>query len=203
MEIYENYPCLRAMDKDIEIATSIITNAFKAGCKLLTCGNGGSAADSEHISGELLKSFITTRPIDRDLEEKLLGLGMGKEEASALEKGYPVIPLVSLTSFSTAYSNDKNPALVFAQAVNALGREGDVLWAITTSGNSRNTLLAAIVAKAKGMKIIAMTGEDGGAIKEYADVTLRVPARETYRVQEYHLPVYHHICHEIEERLKK
>lgn len=203
MEIYENYPCLRATDKDIEIATSIITDAFKAGCKLLTCGNGGSAADSEHISGELLKSFITPRPIDRALEEKLLGLGMGKEEASALEKGYPVIPLVSLTSFSTAYSNDKNPALVFAQAVNALGREGDVLWAITTSGNSRNTLLAAIVAKAKGMKIIAMTGEDGGAIKEYADVTLRVPARETYRVQEYHLPVYHHICHEIEERLKK
>lgn len=203
MEIYENYPCLREMDKDIEIATSIITDAFRAGFKLLTCGNGGSAADSEHISGELLKSFITSRPIDRALEEKLLALGMGKEDASALEKGYPVIPLVSLTSFSTAYSNDKNPALVFAQAVNALGREGDVLWAITTSGNSRNTLLAAIVAKAKGMKVIAMTGEDGGAIKEYADVTLRVPARETYRVQEYHLPVYHHICHEIEERLKK
>lgn len=201
MGIYENYPELREISNDIEKAISILEKSLRSGNKILLCGNGGSAADSEHISGELLKSFMKPRPIDCNLRERLIKDGMDESIADSLEKGLPAIPLVSLTALMTAFSNDRTPESVFAQGVNALGYEGDVLWALTTSGNSENTLYAAMVARAKGLHVIAMTGSKGGKIKDKADVTIKVPSDETYRVQEYHLPIYHYICQELESRL--
>ena len=180
MGIYEEYRELVAVKNDIERAVDILCYCFESGHKLLICGNGGSAADSEHISGELLKSFMRPRPIDKALKDSLLAMGMNESAVASLEKGFPAIPLVSLTALSTAFSNDRLPETVFAQGVNALGNPGDVLIALTTSG---------------------MTGSKGGKISGISDICIKAPADETYKVQEYHLPIYHHICAEIEKRL--
>lgn len=198
MAIYEAYPELLTIASNIDEAVKIIIKCYEKGNKLLICGNGGSAADAEHISGELLKSFTIPRPIGKELKRSLVELGMEESIADTLEMGLPAIPLISLTSLSTAFSNDRNPETVFAQGVNALGKNGDVLIALTTSGNSKNVLYAAMMAKAKGIKVIAMTGRSGGKIRNIADITLMPPSTETYRVQEYHLPIYHHICAEVE-----
>ena len=201
MGIYEEYRELVAVKDDIERAVDILCYCFESGHKLLICGNGGSAADSEHISGELLKSFMRTRPIDKALKDSLLAMGMNESAVASLEKGFPAIPLVSLMALSTAFSNDRLPETVFAQGVNALGNPGDVLIALTTSGNSANTLYAAMTAKAKGLNVISLTGSKGGKISGISDICIKAPADETYKVQEYHLPIYHHICAEIENRL--
>ncbi len=201
MGIYEEYRELVAVKDDIERAVDILCYCFGSGHKLLICGNGGSAADSEHISGELLKSFMRPRPIDKALKDSLLAMGMNESAVASLEKGFPAIPLVSLTALSTAFSNDRLPETVFAQGVNALGNPGDVLIALTTSGNSANTLYAAMTAKAKGLNVISLTGSKGGKISGISDICIKAPADETYKVQEYHLPIYHHICAEIEKRL--
>lgn len=190
------------MKKDILAAIEILTDSAKNG-KILTCGNGGSAADSEHISGELLKSFVLKREIDCGLKQNLVNL-FGEEGqflADNLQGGIKCIPLTSLISFNTAYLNDCNEKMVFAQSVNALGASGDTLVAISTSGNAKNVGYAAKVAKAKGMNVVALTGEKGGALKDVADVTLAVPATETFMVQEYHIRVYHLLCMAVESEL--
>lgn len=170
--------------------------------KVLVCGNGGSAADSEHISGELLKGFLLKRPVSNELRNKLASMfDDGGFIADNLQMGVKCIPLVALTSASTAFLNDCNPHLVFAQLVNSLACAGDVLIAISTSGNSKNVVYAAKVAKALGVKVVAFTGKSGGALKQIADVTLNVPSSVTYLIQEYHLPVYHLICMCVENEL--
>lgn len=170
--------------------------------KILVCGNGGSAADSEHISGELLKGFLLKRPVPGGLRGKLAGMfDDGDFIADNLQMGVRCIPLVSLTSASTAFLNDCNPGFVYAQLVNSLACVGDVLIAISTSGNSKNVVYAAKVAKALGVKVVALTGESGGALKQIADITLNVPGSVTYLIQEYHLPVYHLICMCVENEL--
>ena len=200
-ELLKRYPALAECEKDISAAVDTLCAVFRAGGKLLLCGNGGSAADCEHISGELLKGFLDKREIPRGEREEMLS--RCPEIAPLIDRlqtGFPAIPLPSLTSLISAAANDLDPSLAYAQAVMALGRPGDALIAISTSGNAENVYKAALTAKAKGMPVVALTGKTGGRLAKIADVAVRVPETETYRVQELHLPVYHYICAETERR---
>ncbi len=185
-------PCKEAMER---IATAIV-EMHKSGGKLLLCGNGGSAADCEHISGELLKGFLSKRPLPKDALP-----GLEDEIREKLQRGIGAVPLTSLSALGTAFANDVDPALSFAQAVLALGQRADVVLGISTSGNAKNVAAALAVAKAMGLKTVALTGEHGGKLKKIADVTLAVPETETYKVQQLHLPAYHAICAEAERVL--
>lgn len=171
--------------------------------KILVCGNGGSCADSEHIAGELLKSFVLKRKVSQDFKQKLQEM-YGEEGAfiaDNLQQGVKCIPLTSFSAYNTAFLNDCNADMLYAQLVNVLGEAGDVLIAISTSGNSKNVVYAAKIAKAKGIKVIALTGEGGGKLKDLADVLLNVPSRIVYKIQEMHLPLYHLICLCVESEL--
>ena len=181
-------PALSGIAGEIETVVDAICRMHREGGKLLLCGNGGSAADCEHISGELLKGFLMRREPDTEVPGEL-------------QRGVAAIPLPSLSASLSAFANDVEPSLVYAQLVYALGRQGDVFMGLSTSGNSRNVVQAARVAKSLGLVTVGLTGESGGALAEICDCTVRVPAKETYLVQEYHLPVYHAICAEVERRL--
>jgi D-sedoheptulose 7-phosphate isomerase len=176
--------------------------AYASGKQLLLCGNGGSASDAEHIAGELMKGFLKKRPLEEALQKRLREIGgpEGGKIGRLLQQGMPAISLVSQTALGTAVINDIDGDMIFAQQVNALGQQGDVLWALSTSGNSRNVVAAAIVARARGIKVVGFTGQGGGALKAYADVLLNVPYVETHLVQEAHLPIYHALCAMLEER---
>ncbi|MBO5273756.1 MAG: SIS domain-containing protein [Clostridia bacterium] len=201
-EHISRYPSLAPIAEEIQGAVDTILTCYRSGGKLLLCGNGGSAADSAHIVGELMKSFKFRRAIDSSLAEKLRSLGDdGAYLAEKLEGALPAVALTEASALNSAYANDNDPAAVYAQQVNGLGREGDILLTLTTSGNSRNCLLAAVAAKAKGMCVIAFTGEGGGKIASLANVLIAVPECETYRVQELHLPVYHAICAAVEKEI--
>ena len=194
-ELVKRYPVLESVKGQIEDAYKILETCYENGGKLLIAGNGGSAADCEHIAGELLKSFKLSRPLPGKFREALLSMGEdGRRVAEKTEGGLPVVSLCGHPAFATAYANDKDAAFVYAQQICALGRDKDVLLAVSTSGNSVNCLYAVLAAKAKGMKTILLTGGMGGAIGKRADLSLIVPEKETYRVQELHLPVYHCIC---------
>ena len=184
-------PCRAAME---QIVSAIVT-MHRAGGKLLLCGNGGSASDCEHISGELLKGFLSKRPIGDELPM------LDGDIRAKLQRGIGAVPLPSLSALSTAFSNDVDPMLTFAQGVYALGQKGDVVLGLSTSGNAKNVIAAMKVAKAMGLKTIAMTGESGGEMKKIADISLCVPETETYKVQQLHLPAYHAICAEAERIL--
>ena len=168
--------------------------------KILVCGNGGSASDSEHIVGELMKSFILSRPIKNELKEKILNSFPCDANylIENLEIPLEAISLVSQTSIQTAFSNDNAPDLTFAQQVLGYGKPGDILIAISTSGNSKNVIFASEIAKIKNLKIIALTGKSGGKLKSIADVLINVPASDTFIIQEYHLPIYHTLCYALE-----
>ena len=196
------YPVLESCRADIQNAYFLIEQSYTKGGKLLICGNGGSAADAEHIVGELMKSFVLERKIDTDLQKKLCAVDseMGAVLAEHLQGAMPAIALDGHFALSTAYANDCQPLLCFAQQVNGFGKPGDVFFGITTSGDSKNVLYAATVAKAKGMKVIGLTGERESKLSSMADVCIRVPRQETYQVQELHLPVYHTLCLMLEER---
>ena len=199
--LIERKPELAVCRADIERATDLLYNAYLNKGTILICGNGGSASDAEHISGELLKGFLMRRTPDEETVKKL-GEALGScEQAAKLQGGIPAIPLISLTSVLSAFANDVDPELVFAQLVYAFVRENDAFWGLSTSGNSKNVVAAAKVARGLGIPAIAMTGESGGKLNDICDVTINVPAKETYQVQEYHLPVYHAICAELEERV--
>ena len=185
-------PCKAAMEQ----ITAAIVCMHENGGKLLLCGNGGSAADCEHISGELLKGFLSKRPLP---EDSLTGLE--DELRTKLQRGIGAVPLTSLSALGSAFANDVDPTLSYAQAVLALGQKNDVVLGISTSGNAKNVAAALKVARAMGLKTLAMTGEKGGLLKEIADVTLTVPETETYKVQQLHLPAYHAICAEVERIL--
>lgn len=194
----KRYPELASCAEDTELVTGAFVACYNAGGKILICGNGGSAADAEHISGELLKGFMQKRPITENERESLSALG---QVADKLQRGIPAVPLTSLSAALSAFANDVDPELVFAQLVFALGKENDLVVGLSTSGNSKNVVAALEVAKARGIKTVAMTGASGGKLSEIADITVKVPATETYKVQEYHLPVYHAICAEAERRI--
>ena len=199
-KLLKRYPELTVVSEDIEKAVEMLTDMYKNGGKLLCCGNGGSASDSEHIVGELMKSFKIKRPIKKELCEALAQYGdEGVALSQALESTLPAISLTGHVSLSTAYGNDKNMYMVFAQQVNGFGNKGDTLLALTTSGNSKNCIYAAIVAKAKGMKVIGITGKNDSKLSSIADICIKLPEIETYLVQELTLPVYHYICSRLEK----
>ena len=201
--LLKRYPELEACASEIYAAAEILKNAARRGNKFLICGNGGSAADADHISGELLKSFCKKRPVDKELAEKLKKLDSeaGGDLAAKLQGGIPVIALTFHNALSTAFGNDVDPVLAFAQQCYVFGKEGDVFWGLSTSGNAKNVYSAALVAKAQGLKLIGMTGQGGGKLKTICDVCIGVPRLETYEVQELHLPVYHALCLYLEESL--
>lgn len=171
--------------------------------KILTCGNGGSAADSEHIASELLKSFLLKRKISAELKDKLIKeYGEdGSLIATNIQCGLKCIPLTSFYAFNSAFLNDCNGEMAFAQLVNALGDEEDVLFVTSTSGNSKNVCYAAELAKIKGLKVIALTGKDGGKLKQIADILINVPSDIVYKIQEIHIQVYHLLCIGIENEI--
>lgn len=193
-------PQLEICRNSIEEALSILKQCYSNGGKVLICGNGGSAADSEHIVGELMKGFMKKRKICCEDADKIRACFPDecKYLSENLQGALPAISLVSQSAVSSAFINDVEPDMVFAQQVYGYGREGDVLIGLSTSGNSRNVVNAIKVAKAFGVKTIGFTGESGGIMKGLCGVTISVPAKETYRVQEYHLPVYHALCAMIE-----
>ena len=195
-ELYVRYPRLKGCEGEIAKAFEILLASFRNGGKVLTCGNGGSAADAEHIVGELLKKFRRPRAIDGAVAAKLPA-----ELVAKLEGALPAVSLVSMSGILTAFANDVAWETAFAQQVYGLGAAGDVLIALSTSGNSANCVNAALVAQAKGLKVIALTGAAGGRLGELADAAIRVPETETYRIQELHLPVYHALCEALEEAL--
>jgi D-sedoheptulose 7-phosphate isomerase len=198
--LVERYPQLAENKIRIEQAFELLKESFAQGKKLLVCGNGGSACDAEHIVGELLKSFKRHRNIDGSVQEKLLAFGEnGVYLSQKLEGALPAISLNSQTGIMTAFANDKAWDATFAQQVYGLGEDGDVLVCLSTSGNSQNCVLASLVAKAKGIKTIALTGEGGGKLQQICDCIIAVPERETYKVQELHLPIYHCLCAMLEE----
>ena len=200
--LYERYPQLEACRKDISEAYGILCNSFASGGKLLIAGNGGSASDAEHIVGELMKGFLKPRHVPESLEQALmeadseLGPVLGKRLQGAL----PAIALDGEIALSTAFQNDVDPQLCFAQQVLGYGKAGDVFLGISTSGNSRNVVYAAVTARAMGMKVIGLTGASESRLSKITDVCIRVPETETYKVQELHLPVYHALCLMLEER---
>ena len=174
---------------------------YEDGGKLLVGGNGGSAADSEHIVGELMKGFCKKRKISTDLAEKLENINedLGLELGKCLQGALKAIAITGHTGLTTAFANDVDPNMIFAQQVYGYGDNKDILLCISTSGNSKNLIYAAITAKAKGMKVITLTGKDGGKLKEYSDISIIVPENETFKIQELHLPIYHALCLELEE----
>ena len=199
-ELIDRYPKLGSIKKDIEVAYELIKNMYKDGGKLLVGGNGGSAADSEHIVGELMKGFCKKRKISTDLAEKLENINedLGLELGKCLQGALKAIAITGHTGLTTAFANDVDPNMIFAQQVYGYGDNKDILLCISTSGNSKNLIYAAITAKAKGMKVITLTGKNGGRLKEYSDISIIVPENETFKIQELHLPIYHALCLELE-----
>lgn len=199
-ELIQNYPSLEVCLPQIDKAVASLIACYANHHKVLVCGNGGSAADSEHIVGELMKGFLLNRKLDVSIQQDLKKLFPERADylISNLQGALPAISLVSQTSLSTAFSNDKAPDLAFAQQVLGYGEVGDILLGISTSGNSSNVLYASQIAKYKGMSIISLTGRSGGKLRELSDVLIAAPADETFKIQEFHLPIYHAICAAIE-----
>ena len=204
-QLIERYPALSVCENDIRKAAKAIIDSYEKGGKLLVAGNGGSAADSDHICGELLKSFVKIRKPEDTFLEKLKGSdsATGEYLSDKLQGSLPAIALTNQSALMTASLNDVDGNVMFAQQVNGYGKPEDVFLGITTSGNSADVIYATVVAKAKGLKTIALTGKSGGKIKNLADITIIVPANETFMIQEFHLPVYHALCLEIEEHFWK
>lgn len=202
-QLIVRYPALNGVSEEIKSACDLLEKSYRDGGKILVAGNGGSAADSEHIVGELMKSFIKPRVIPEDFSKRLKEMDeeKGSVLSNCLQQGIPAISLTGHPALSTAYLNDVEGTVGFAQQVYGYGKPEDTFFAISTSGNSQNILYAAITARAMGIKVIGLTGSTGGNLKKYADILISVPETETYKVQEYHLPVYHAICLELEERL--
>lgn len=194
--LVKRYPQLVVCKKDINNAFTVIKECYENKGKLLIAGNGGSAADAEHIVGELMKGFKSPRRLTEIEKEKLISVNdeLGTVLANNLQGALPAIALDGHVALTTAYMNDCEPLLCFAQQINGYGNKGDVFLGISTSGNSKNVLYAATVAKARGMKVIGLTGKKDSKLSEIADTCIRVPETETYMIQELHLPVYHCLC---------
>ncbi len=200
--LIDRYPKLAVCKEDIKKTYELLEAAYSNGRKLLVCGNGGSASDSEHIVGELMKEFKLKRKVYSEHAAALKEIDpeLGPMLAEHLQGALPAISLTGHSSLQTAFMNDAVPELVFAQQVNGYGKPGDVFLGISTSGNSKNVLYAAVNAKAKGLSVIGLTGAKENKLMRYADVCIRVPETETYIIQEYHLPVYHCLCLMLEDK---
>ena len=200
-DLIERHPSLDGCKDDIARALEIMTECYKNGGKILLCGNGGSAADCEHIVGELLKDFLIKRPLSDELRADMRKRGpdISDETLDMLQLGLPAISLPSIVGFNTAFCNDRSAELVYAQGVMSLGKPGDVLIAISTLGNAKNVLRAAEVAKGLGLSLIGLTGMGGGALSTLCDSSVRVPECETYKIQELHIAVYHYLCAMLEK----
>lgn len=199
--LIKRYPSLSICRNDIHNAYCILKQTYAEGHKLLVCGNGGSASDSEHIVGELMKEFKLKRKVFREQADAMKAIDpeLGAILANHLQGALPAISLTGHSSLTTAFMNDSLPELIFAQQVNGYGVPGDAFLGISTSGNSRNVLFAAVAAKAKGMKVLGLTGSRPCKLFQLTDVCIQVPETETYRIQELHLPVYHCLCMMLEE----
>lgn len=200
--LVEAYPDLQRCSSDILRAAELLSKSFEAGGKLLVCGNGGSAADAEHIVGELMKGYRLARQIHDGPRNNLIAAfpQEGSYLADHLQGALPAISLVSQSALISAFANDVAPDMVYAQQVFGYGREGDALWAISTSGNAANVLNAARVAHGVGLRVIGLTGPDGGQLKALSDVCICAPGGNTPGVQERHLPIYHAICAALEDQ---
>ena len=185
-ELFERYPALQICEKDIEDALKLLIDTYKNDGKVLVCGNGGSAADSEHIVGELMKGFMLKREVDDGR--------IPENMRCNLQGALPAISLVSQSGVLSAFINDVEPEMMYAQLVYGYGKEGDLLICLSTSGNSKNCVSAAEVAKSIGVKVLSLTGEKESRLSQISDCTVKVPDTETFKVQEYHLPVYHFLC---------
>jgi D-sedoheptulose 7-phosphate isomerase len=198
--LIKRYPSLKTVKNDINAAFDILTASYSNGSKLLIAGNWGSASDAEHIAGELMKTFSKKRNLpDSFIDDiKKVDTEIAEYLIPRMQPGLPTIALSGHASLNTACINDIDGNITFAQQVYGYGKENDVLLAISTSGNSKNVLYATAVARVKKLKIIALTGEGGGKLKQYADVCISVPETETWKIQELHLPVYHCLCQMLE-----
>lgn len=204
-ELIGRYPALAGCRRDVEAAFGALERCFDSGGKLLVCGNGGSAADSDHIVGELQKGFLKKRRLSGELAERLAATdaSLGPRLARFLQEGLPAVNLAAGAALQTACANDQSPELVFAQAVLSLGKPGDALLAISTSGNAANVNAALVVARSLGLVTIGLTGATGGDMRNRCDVVIRAPGTRTFEVQEHHLPIYHCLCAMIEQRFFK
>ena len=200
--LVERYPSLDFVKDDIVAAYLLMEEAYENGGKLLVAGNGGSAADAEHIVGELMKGFKLSRKLEADFAEQLVAenVELGGVLAENLQGALPAIALDGHPALSTAYMNDCEPLLCFAQQINGYGKPGDVFLGISTSGNSKNMLFAATTAHAKGMKVIGLTGAKDSRLMDMSDVCIKAPQTETYMIQELHLPIYHCLCLMLEDK---
>ena len=204
-EMLNRYNILTPLANKIEESARLIINSYRNGGKVLVCGNGGSCSDSDHIVGELMKSFEGYRPLDEDLKLRMQEVSpeRGAFLSGKLQQGLPAISLTAHNALITAVSNDLDGEVIFAQQVTGYGNAGDVLIGLSSSGNSQDVLDAMIVAKAKGLKTIGLTGATGGKMKAFCDVLINVPEKRTAYVQELHLPVYHAICMMVESEMFK
>jgi hypothetical protein len=204
-QLIERYPVLASVENEIRTAYQVLERAYTNHKKLLVGGNGGSCADAEHIVGELMKGFVKKREIPEKMQERLLGLDqeLGKQLANGLQSSLRAIAITGHAGLSTAFANDVDPEMTYAQQVNGYGDEGDVLLAISTSGNSKNLIYAALTARAKDMPVVLLSGKDGGKLRAIADVSIVVPNQKTYQIQELHLPIYHALCLQLEDKFFK
>ena len=201
MNLFERFEKLDKSKESIENAKNTIIKSFESGGKLLLCGNGGSCADCDHIVGELMKGFLSKRSLSVEQKQDMINNAnyINREWLDELQGALPAISLPSATALNMAFCNDVNPELVYAQQLMGLASKDDVLFCISTSGNSKNVCAAATVGKALGITVIGLTGESGGKLKEIADICICAPETETYKIQELHLPIYHYLCAEIEK----
>lgn len=200
-ELLTRYPNLEGCKQDILTACDIVIDCYRNGGKLLLCGNGGSCADCDHIVGELMKGFLKQRPLSEE-QKKAMKTNCSLVDDVLLDKlqnALPAISLPNITALNSAFCNDVEPELIYAQSLMSLANKNDVLIAISTSGNSKNVYAAAKVAKALGISVVALSGKTGGMLKEISDVCICAPETETFKIQELHLPIYHYICASVEE----
>jgi len=204
-ELVERYPQLLSRKSEIARAADTLISCFRQGGKLLLCGNGGSSSDSDHIAGELLKGFEHKRPLSGKLKNNLIKVDKerGLYLSEMLQKGLPAISLSAHTGLITAVANDTDADLIYAQQVISFGKPGDILMALSTSGNSHNIIDAIVTARSIGITVIGLTGESGGKIGRMCDILINVPEKKTAFVQELHLPVYHTICRIVEIEMLK
>ena len=200
-ELLTRYPCLEVCKEEILKARDALIACYEADGKVMICGNGGSCADADHIVGELMKGFLSLRPLSEEKKNEMkANTNLVDDELLAkLQGGLPAFSLPSMTALNMAFCNDVDPELIYAQPIMAMGRKNDVLIAISTSGNSKNVFGAVKVAKALGVAVIGLTGGKGGKLKEHSDVAIVVPENETFKIQELHLPVYHYLCAAVEQ----
>ena len=199
-ELLVRYPCLEAVIHSIDAAAQMMVDTYKNGGTVLVCGNGGSCADSDHIVGELMKGFLSLRPMSEEQKSRMSDI-LDEDILAKLQRGIPAISLPSQSAVISAYANDVDPELVYAQLVFGYGKKQDMLIGLSTSGNSKNVVAAAKVARAMGIKTLALTGARDSRLSELCDVTVKAPEIETFKVQELHLPIYHYLCAYVEKYL--